>query len=962
MHKLITIAIMVALPAAGWAQGIQRGTLHGTALDAQGRPIGGVTLTVTAAELQGSRTTTTDESGVYSLPALPAGDYEIAFERTGFSPLAVKLAIPVGTPVVHDVVLQIAQRQETVVVTTTTPAPTSAHAAHFRRAEIEALAAPRTIQGIAQMAPSLTENSPSSNQLVINGGFGFDNIFMINGVDVNDNLRAQPQNLFIEDAVQETQVLTSGITADFGRFTGGVVNAITRSGGNQFSGSLRVNLFNPAWTTETPFETKNNVERLNKTQEFYEGTLGGPIVRNRVWFFGAGRWQESEASNTLPLTAVPYLQTVKNRRADTKVTGTPMPGSTLQGGYAVNHTNTDNGSGALPFIIDRHSLDTVTVPNWHAFTNYSAVLGASTLVDAQYTERRFTTGGGGTSTALVDSPFFSVRGLGPYVWNAPYFDRSDLEGRNNRQVTASVGRSFARAGRHDTKSGYEFFRSQRSGGGSQSSTGKVFYTDFATNANGTPRLDAAGRLIPVFIPGVSAIDDVRAQRGAVLNVDTQSAYVTDRWQIDGRWTASLGARFEHVRVAANGLTSISNNSLLPRLATAYDVRGNGQHLAQMTYGVYSGRYNEAQIGVGTSVVNASELVRYYTGPAGEGRDFQPAFDLVNYPIAPGNAEVQTAPPSNVSVSRDLKSPRVHEVTFAYGTEVRKTRLMATYIWRKTNNLIEDIQDTTTGATPVVIDGISAGVATNKVLENSSFARRDYQALMLESSRRLSSRLEVKGHYTAQLKNHGNYEGETSAVPGATSLIGNYPEAFNEARYFPYGKLQSFQRHRLRLWSIYSFPAGRLADGTVSGMWRVDSGRVYSLTTSVPLTATQISLLNQAGYPDRPAPGAVYFSGRGSESFKGSALFDASTSINFHLGSWRPWVKLDLFNVLNNQTLTSWNTAIRTDATSAKDSLGLPTGYLPGALFGQATAATQFAAPFNGATGGRTFRMSAGIRF
>ena len=77
---------------------------------------------------------------------------------------------------------------------------------------------------------------------------------MINGVDVNDNLSATPQNLFIEDAIEETQVLTSGIPAEYGRFTGGVINAITKSGGNMFSGSGRINFLNPSWTTETPFE------------------------------------------------------------------------------------------------------------------------------------------------------------------------------------------------------------------------------------------------------------------------------------------------------------------------------------------------------------------------------------------------------------------------------------------------------------------------------------------------------------------------------------------------------------------------------------------------------------------------------------------------------------------------------------------------------------------------------------
>ena len=136
----------------------------------------------------------------------------------------------------------------------------------------------------------MTENSPSINQVVINGAFAFDNIFMINGVDVNDNLRAQPQNLYVEDAIQETQVLTSGISAEYGRFTGGVINAVTKSGGNTFSGSYRLNFVNPAWTVRTPIETSN---RLDKLSGIHEATLGGPIMQDRLWFFGSGRYENT---------------------------------------------------------------------------------------------------------------------------------------------------------------------------------------------------------------------------------------------------------------------------------------------------------------------------------------------------------------------------------------------------------------------------------------------------------------------------------------------------------------------------------------------------------------------------------------------------------------------------------------------------------------------------------------------
>src|SRR5205807_1923097 len=136
----------------------------------------------------------------------------------------------------------------------------------------------------ANLSPGVTESTaPNAQQLNINGAFAYDNLFMINGIDVNDNLFGSPQNVFIEDAIQETQVLTSGISAEYGRFSGGVVNAITKSGGNRFSGSGRVNLLNPAWTDETPFEKSRNITRPSINQQTYEGNFGGPIAKDHLW-------------------------------------------------------------------------------------------------------------------------------------------------------------------------------------------------------------------------------------------------------------------------------------------------------------------------------------------------------------------------------------------------------------------------------------------------------------------------------------------------------------------------------------------------------------------------------------------------------------------------------------------------------------------------------------------------------
>ena len=150
--------------------------------------------------------------------------------------------------------------------------------------------------------PGLTTNTPSPNQITISGGFAYDNVFLVDGVDVNDNLFGTAHGLFVEDAILETQVVTAGASAEYGRFGGGVVNVITRSGGNTFSGSFRTNFSRPSWTDETPFQHSNNQRNGSSTNplaKFYEGTIGGPIIRDRLWFFDANRYENSSMADAL---------------------------------------------------------------------------------------------------------------------------------------------------------------------------------------------------------------------------------------------------------------------------------------------------------------------------------------------------------------------------------------------------------------------------------------------------------------------------------------------------------------------------------------------------------------------------------------------------------------------------------------------------------------------------------------
>ncbi len=975
---LLTAGLILGLVSNGLAQGAQTGTIRGTVLDTQRGVMPGVTVTVTSPALQGPRSIVTDGQGGFSLRNLPAGDYEITFELSGFAVVKQKSTLPLGLTLEENVTMQPANIELTVTVAAETPAPitTPIVGANFKHDEIDALATPRTLQGIATLAPGLTTNTPNRNQVVINGAFAFDNVFMVNGVDVNDNLLGSPQDLFIEDGIEETQVLASGIPAEYGRFTGGVVNAITKSGGNRFSGSFRTNFSNPQWTVQTPFEKCDPAvtaascapapERPDDLQFVYEGTLGGPLVRDRLWFFGAGRHSKLSNASTLPITNSANVLTNTNKRGEIKVTGTPMPNHTIQGGY-LNSPTEEVSRPTFSFTIDPAAvLSHPTYPNWYTFVNYRGVLGARLLGEAQYSTRKFRRlDTGGTSTNIVDSPIITLTQQQAH-YNAPYFDSTDPEDRNNSQLTGNFTYfvDSGKRGRHEIKGGYEWFRSQNVGGNSQTATGYVIWADLAEDAAGTPLRDANGRLIPTFVPNLTQNENWIPVRGALINVDTQSLFAQDHWAINGHWSADLGVRYERARSeATGGLVGIDTDTIVPRLGASYDVEGNGRHIVHVTYGHYGGRYNEAQVNSNTIAGNPNVLYGVYVGPPGEGRDFAPGFDPSNYVPYGG-----IFPTSTVFFEEGLSAPVVREFTTSYGTSIRdgKGYAAATYIWRDTNNFIEDFITLSNGVTTVEENG-GVFTFTNQIYQNTNIANRTYQALEFQGRHNLSNRWTLNGSYTVQLTNEGNYEGEAANQPGITSRIGDYPEIFDAVRHFPDGRLFNFQRHKLVLWSIYNAALGRFGDTSISGLWRVNSGTTYSLAAAgQPLTQTQLSTLSAVGYPDAPTDQTVYFDGRGSEQFAGYGVLDFDVNYNVPVfKTLRPWVKFDIFNLFNNQKLITWNTAVRQDPNSPKDSLGLATEYIQGSSFGKATANTNFPQPFYAGqvqTGGRTFLLAVGFRF
>jgi len=975
--SLVCLALVILLAGSNqlFAQGVQTATLQGTVTTQDGSALPGVTVTVKSKALMGERQAVSTSTGDYNLPGLPPGDYTISFGLEGMQTSTVKKALALGQPTRVDAMMRVAGVTEAITVTASSPSvlETTTGGANINKDMVEQLPLLRTPTNIASLSPGVTGDrggratTPVGGQLSINGGMAWDNNFMINGVNFQDNIFGNTNNLFVEDAIQETQVLTSGISSEYGHFTGGVLNVITKSGGNQFTGSIRDNMNRGPWLALTPFEKGFRGEGVTRAAEvphtaklshIYEATLGGPVMRDRIWFFLAGRKEKSSAPQSLLLTAIPWTLETTNDRPEVKLTANVFSGHTLQVDYIDNPVARNLESQVAPMTLSALGTDSVR-ENDGMSAFYSGVLSTNLFAEARYSKKHFGFRGlGGKSRDIHDSPFRSATRV-PGVtaagtFNAPYFDATDPEDRNNRQAFAAVSyfMSGPTMGSHDIKAGYERFTDERTGGNSQTATDFVFSAGYKTSG-GLPVM-VGGELIPLFNPrsaGQTAETRMTiwiATRGAKLNTDTDSLFINDRWSLNNHFNFNLGARYEKTKShATGGIVGVDTSNLVPRLGASYDPMGNGRYKFDVTYAQYVGRYNPGIIGSNTPVGSPASLTGYYTGPKGEGRDFAPGFDVNNYKFY--TAGVPTA---NQFFASGLHAPISTEWSVSAGMALPKSGWVKTTLTnRKYSDFIENFITLDNGCTDITLSGINVGCVDNVLYDNSNGPKRIYRAVELQSHYDLTRSWAVQGNWTHQLRNHGTYEGESGqSLP--LSDFGNRPEIQSE-RELPYGRLDQFEADRVRLWTTYSFNLGRFGNLSSGLLYRFDSGRTFSYSASVTRSAESRAL--DPGYRSEGSSVTLFWGDRGIGTFPSTSLFDASLQYSIPILRLTPWIKFDVRNLLDTDTLLSYNTTVTADANSPKDSLGYATGYTKAATFGRPTGTTSYVLP-------REYLVYAGIRF
>ncbi len=294
---IVIVGLFLAVPGAV-AQTSVAGTVHGVVTDEQGGALPGVTVTAVSPSVPGApRTTVTDADGVYRLVNLPPAVFDIAAELSGFSKFVREgVEIRAAVNIKIDVTMTLGSVSETIVVTgevplleTEKPVQSINIAGDYQR-ELP-LTTRRDYSDFLEVTPGVTARSFIANngtQVYMLRGTDVENhVIQVDGADIGSPRQAQPTFVHISaDAIVDTQIRTGGADASAPIGLGVVLNVATKSGSNRLSGSLSTSIAPRSWNAN------NNPTGVPTISEAVDGevALGGPILRDRMWFFGSYRY------------------------------------------------------------------------------------------------------------------------------------------------------------------------------------------------------------------------------------------------------------------------------------------------------------------------------------------------------------------------------------------------------------------------------------------------------------------------------------------------------------------------------------------------------------------------------------------------------------------------------------------------------------------------------------------------
>ena len=619
---LCTCVGILFVTGAVFAQEIGGGTVNGTVTDPSGAAITNAKVTATQTATGVTRTTQSSGAGIYSLSALPPGVYDVQIEAPGFKTAKIPpLALGVGGVATLDVKMEVGGIEESVSVTAVAPVIETTRSQTSTLVDDRAVADlpinGRNFLDFTLLTPGVSRDLTRFGDISFGGQRGTANSLVVDGSDSNNVFFGQSTGRsgtgrnpysFSQDAVQEFQVSNNGYAAEVGRATGGGINVITKSGTNDFHGTVFEFFRDKSMNANTWNNNRNH--RLKGPYHFnqFGGNIGGPIQKNKAFFFFDYDGQRNTTANPVILTVAPvasdplsvagynelaskyltpYVNGLRNNVYLAKVDYAVSAGQQLSFRYNANRFNGVNFefTGANSALEHTGNSDVVTD---NFAVNYTNVINPTTVFESRFSGTRDNEPGAANSTA----PEAQIRQAGTTVLNI---------GRNNFSPRYTNARTFQfveglshQRGSHEYKLGFDldvqkidnFFPGNFNGSFIFNS-----YADFATRtpAAFTQGFAGAGTDGPLTHP----------------NVNEVAFYVQDSWRATERLTLNYGIRYDvfsyanpKVKNPDPGLAAIGidtsrinsdKNNWAPRFGFAYKLDSSGRTVARGGYGMFYGR-------------------------------------------------------------------------------------------------------------------------------------------------------------------------------------------------------------------------------------------------------------------------------------------------------------------------------------------------------------------------------------
>lgn len=333
------MALLLTLPTVtAFAQ--QTGSVSGIVRGADGEPLPGATVTITGPLLPAGQIEVSRENGAFDFERLPPGDYKITAELSGMGTAERAVVVSVDRDTQVDLGLGAAAVSDEITVSAAAPVidvRSTEIQVNFTQEMIEDLPLTRDYKGLFQLAPGVSEN----DRLAPNaGGSRLDNTFLVDGINITNPHYGDVLPNISELDIAEVNIKRGGITAEFGRTGGMVVNAVTRSGTNDLDGQVRFEYQPSDFVSDSKdANLQNSVDKQG-----VGASLGGPILRDRLWFYGSASFPtDTTTDRRNNLGAVPD-RTLETDEYFLKLTSNPLSSMLLNASVRSRETTTENAN------------------------------------------------------------------------------------------------------------------------------------------------------------------------------------------------------------------------------------------------------------------------------------------------------------------------------------------------------------------------------------------------------------------------------------------------------------------------------------------------------------------------------------------------------------------------------------------------------------------------------------------